>query len=149
MYASRAIRFTLTWAQRRMFLYSVLGFEALVGADVLLNDGAYGGGIGTASVGVLLLAMAAAMRFVGISLTDKHAVVHSIPRHAHPVARRQRGRDRARVRREDRRAAPRPGPPDAPHRADDRPVGVRDEAFQEKVGVIRSFWAKHRDIAVA
>jgi hypothetical protein len=148
MYASKAIRFTLTWAQRRMFLYSVLGFEALVGADVLLNDGAYGGGIGTASVGVLLLAMAAAMRFVGISLTDKHAVVHSIPgmripwhdvneveiEHAFGVKTvvLHHGKGRR-----TRLTAPTTAP------------WGEDEAFQDKVGVIRSFWAKHRDIAVA
>ena len=147
MYGSRAIRFTLTWAQRRWFLYSVLGFEALVAADALLNDGAFGGGVGTALVGLVLVGMAVAMRFVGVSLTEKHAVVHAIPGMRIPwhdvndvevehafgvktvVLHHGKGR-RTRL--------------NAPTTA---PWG-EDSAFQEKVGVIRSFWAKHRDLEV-
>jgi hypothetical protein len=144
MYGGRAVRYTLTWAQRRWFLYAVLGFEGLVVTDATLNDGALGGGWGTGSVGIALVGMAVAMRFVGVSLTEKHAVVHALPGMRIPwhdvdevevehafgiktVVLHHGGGRRTRLN------APTTGP-----------LG-RDEAFQEKVGVIRSFWAKHRE----
>jgi hypothetical protein len=102
------------------------------------------GGWGTGLVGLVLIGMAVVMRFVGVSLTDKHAVVHAIPGMRIPwhdvkevevehafgiktvVLHHGPGR-------RTRLNAPTTGP-----------LG-RDEAFQEKVGVIRTFWAKHRD----
>lgn len=148
MYGGKAVRFTLTWAQRRWFFYASLWFEAVVIADATLNDGRFGGSWRTALVGLVLFAMAAAMRVVGVSLTDKHAVVHAIPAQRIPwhdvdevevehafgiktVVLHHAGGRRTRLN------APTTGP-----------LG-RDAEFQTKVGVIRSFWARHRDEAAA
>jgi hypothetical protein len=148
MYGGKVIRYTLTWAQRRWFLYACMGFESLVVVDATLNSGRLGGGWGTGLVGLALFGMALAMRFVGVSLTEKHAVVHALPAQRIPwhdvdevevehafgiktVVLHHGGGRRTRLN------APTTGP-----------LG-RDEAFQEKVGVIRAFWAKHRETGAA
>ena len=144
MPGTRVVRFGLTWAQRRWFLYATLAFQALVAGDWVLNHGRLGGGVGTGLAGLLLLAMAVAMRFVGVSLTDKHAVVHAIPGMRIPwhdvhdvevehllgvktVVIHHGGGRRTRL--------------NAPTTA---PWG-EDADFHAKVGVIRTFWARHRD----
>lgn len=141
------VRFTLTWNQRRWFFLCALAFQVAVLADWTVGGGQFGGGPGTAAVGLLLFVMAAAMRLVGVSLTEEHAVVHSIPGMRIPwhdvsevevenalgvktVVLHHRGR-RTRL--------------NAPTTA---PWG-EDREFQTKVGVIRSFWAGHRDAARA
>lgn len=140
------LRIHLTWSQRRAFVLSVVAFQALVWADALLNEGRYGGSWKTALAGVVLCAMALATWWIGISLTNKGMVVHSMPplvipwNEVHEIeVENQLGISTVVVhhgtgaRRRTRLAAPTTGP-----------LG-RDAQFQDKVRVMRSFWAGHRD----
>ena len=139
------VRLRLTWSQRRAFVLTVVGFQALVWADVLLNEGRFGGGPGTALAGLVFLVMAAATWWIGTSATRRGLVVHAVPTlvipwdEVHEIeVENQLGvktvvvHHGSGVRRRTRLAAPTTGP-----------IG-RDAAFQEKVGVLRSFWAAHR-----
>ena len=137
------VKFGLTWSQRRAFALSVLSFQALVWADALLNDGRFGGSWQTALVGLLLIAMAAATWWIGTSATSRGLVVHALPTmqiawdDVHEIEVElslgistvvvHHGKSRR-----TRLAAPTTGP-----------LG-RDDQFQEKVRVMRSFWAAHR-----
>jgi hypothetical protein len=144
--SSSTVRIHLTWSQRRAFVLTVLAFQALVWVDALLNDGRYGGSWKTALAGVVLCGMAVATWWIGISLTHRGMVVHSVPPLVIPwdeiheievenqlgistvVVHHGRG-----TRRRTRLSAPTTGP-----------LG-RDAQFQDKVRVMRSFWAGHRD----
>ncbi len=146
------IRLRLTWRQRRAFVLTVLGFQALVWADVLLNEGRFGGNCRTALVGVGLPGMAAATWWIGTSATRRGLVVHALPSDGDPV-----GRGAARSRSRSSSAStwwscttaqePR-GPPDELSAPTTGPMG-RDEEFQDKVRVLRTFWAANRDRAAA
>jgi hypothetical protein len=144
--SSSTVRIHLTWSQRRAFVLTVAAFQALVWADALLNDGRYGGSWKTALAGVVLCAMALATWWIGISLTHRGMVVHSVPpmvipwHEIHEIeVDNQLGISTVVVhhgpgaRRRTRLAAPTTGP-----------LG-RDAQFQDKVRVMRSFWAGHRD----
>lgn len=144
--SASAIRMHLTWSQRRGFVLTVLGFQALVWADVLLNDGRLGGSWKTALAGVAFCGMAAATWWVGTSLTHRGVVVHAVPTMVIPwdevfeiEVERQLGISTVVVhhgkdtRRRTRLSAPTTGP-----------LG-RDAQFQDKVRVMRTFWAAHRD----
>jgi hypothetical protein len=143
-----SIRLHLTWSQRRAFVLSVLGFQVLVWADALLNDGRFGGSWKTALAGVLFCVMAAATWWIGTSLTHRGVVVHALPPLVIPwdevyeiEVENQLGISTVVVhhgkgtRRRTRLAAPTTGP-----------LG-RDAEFQDKVRVMRTFWAAHRDRA--
>lgn len=145
------VRLRLTWSQRRAFVLSVLAFQALVWADVLLNDGRFGGGGRTALAGLGLMAMAAATWWVGTSATRRGLVVHAVPTlvipweqvHEIEVA-QQLGIKTVVVhhgipgqRRRTRLAAPTTGP-----------LG-HDAEFQEKVRALRSYWAAQRSETAA
>jgi hypothetical protein len=144
--SASAIRMHLTWSQRRGFVLTVLGFQALVWADALLNDGRLGGSWKTALAGVAFCGMAAATWWVGTSLTHRGVVIHAVPTMVIPwdevfeiEVERQLGISTVVVhhgkdnRRRTRLAAPTTGP-----------LG-RDAQFQDKVRVMRTFWAAHRD----
>jgi hypothetical protein len=139
----KPVKFGLTWSQRRAFALSVLGFQALVWGDVLLNDGRYGGSWRTALVGVGLLGMAAATWWIGTSATRLGLVIHALPSMTIPWAdvheievEMSLGISTVVVHhgksRRTRLSAPTTGP-----------LG-RDEHFQEKVRVLRTIWAAHR-----
>jgi hypothetical protein len=144
--APTSIRLHLNWRQRRSFVLTVAGFQVLVWSDVLFNDGRYGGSWQTALAGVGLAVMAAATWWIGTSLTHRGVVVHSVPRLMIPWSEvreieveSQLGISTVVVhhgvgtRRRTRLSAPTTGP-----------LG-RDEQFQDKVRVMRSFWAAHRE----
>lgn len=144
------VRLRLTWSQRRAFVLTVLGFQALVWADALLNDGRFGGSGRTAVAGLVLIAMAAATWWVGTSATRRGIVVHAVPTliipwdQVHEIeVEYQLGIKTVvvhhgdTVRRRTRLSAPTTGP-----------LG-RDEMFQEKVRVLRSHWAAHRSSQAA
>jgi hypothetical protein len=135
----------LTWSQRRAFVLTVLGFQLLVWADALLNDGRFGGSSRTALAGLALMGMAAATWWVGTSLTRRGIVVHAVPTlvipwdEVHEIeVERQLGISTVVVHhggavvRRTRLSAPTTGP-----------LG-RDDQFQEKVRVLRTYWATHR-----
>ena len=140
-----AIRLHLTWSQRRAFVLTVLGFQALVWGDALLNEGRYGGSWKTATAGVVFCGMAAATWWIGTSLTHRGVVVHAVPTMVIPWEQVHEievevqlgiktvvvhhGTDR---RRRTRLSAPTTGP-----------LG-RDAEFGEKVRVMRTYWAAHR-----
>lgn len=139
------VRLRLTWSQRRAFVLTVAGFQALVWADALLNDGRLGGSGKTALAGLVLIVMAAATWWVGTSLTRRGLVVHAVPPMVIPwdevheiEVESQLGISTVVVhhgsagRRRTRLSAPTTGP-----------LG-RDADFQEKVRVLRSYWAAHR-----
>jgi len=141
-----SIRLYLTWAQRRAFVLTVLAFQALVWADALLNHGRFGGDWKTALAGVGLAVMAAATWWVGTSLTHRGVVVHAVPRLTIPwdevreiEVENQLGISTVVVHhgigtaRRTRLSAPTTGP-----------LG-RDTQFQDKVRVMRTFWAAHRE----
>ncbi|MEP6761747.1 MAG: hypothetical protein ABJA93_10345 [Sporichthyaceae bacterium] len=144
----KPVKFGLTWSQRRAFALSVLGFQVLVWGDVLLNDGRYGGSWKTALVGVGLLGMAAATWWIGTSATRRGLVIHALPSMIIPwddvheievelslgisTVVVHHGKSRR-----TRLSAPTTGP-----------LG-RDEHFQEKVRVLRTFWAANRTSATA
>lgn len=145
-----SIRMHLTWSQRRAFVLSVLGFQGLVWADALLDHGRYGGSWRTALAGVVFCGMAAATWWVGTSLTHRGVVVHAVPSMVIPwdqvfeiEVERALGISTVVVhhgtvtRRRTRLSAPTTGP-----------LG-RDAEFQDKVRVMRTFWAAHRDATQA
>jgi hypothetical protein len=144
------IRLRLTWRQRRAFVLTVLGYQGLVWADVLLNEGRFGGNARTALAGVAFLLMAAATWWIGTSLTRRGLVVHALPPMVIPweqvaaiEVQNQLGSQVVVVHHRDARglgvvrrtklSAPTTGP-----------LG-RDDEFQDKVRVLRTFWAAHRD----
>ena len=139
------VRLRLTWSQRRAFVLTVLGFQGLVWADVLLNDGRFGGSGRTALVGLGLIGMAAATWWVGTSMTRRGIVVHALPPlvipwdEVHEIeVEHQLGiktvvvHHGVTVRRRTRLSAPTTGP-----------LG-RDAQFQDKVRVLRTYWAAQR-----
>jgi hypothetical protein len=139
----KRVKFALTWSQRRAFVLSVLGFQALVWADVAFNEGRYGGSGKTALVGLLLIGLAAATWWVGTSLTKRGLVVHSVPTMVIPWDQVHEIEIECSLgiktvvvhhgeRRRTRLSAPTTGP-----------LGY-DKDFQDKVRVMRSFWAAHR-----
>ena len=141
--AGKPVKFGLTWSQRRAFALSVLGFQGLVWADVLLNDGRFGGSWRTALVGIGLLGMAAATWWIGTSATRRGLVIHALPTmvipwdYVHEIeVEMSLGISTVVVHhgksRRTRLSAPTTGP-----------LG-RDEHFQEKVRVLRTFWAANR-----
>lgn len=145
------VRLRLTWSQRRAFVLTVLGFQVLVWADVLLNDGRFGGSPRTALAGLGLMVMAAATWWVGTSATRRGLVVHAVPTlvipweqvHEIEVA-HQLGIKTVVVhhgipgqRRRTRLAAPTTGP-----------LG-HDAEFQEKVHALRSYWVARRSETAA
>ena len=144
--SSDRVRLRLTWSQRRAFVLTVLGFQVLVWADVLLNDGRFGGSGRTALAGLGLMAMAAATWWVGTSATRRGLVVHAVPTltipwdEVHEIeVEHQLGIKTVVVhhgipgqRRRTRLAAPTTGP-----------LG-HDAEFQEKVRALRSYWAERR-----
>jgi hypothetical protein len=141
----KPVRLRLTWSQRRAFVLSVAGFQALVWADALLNDGRFGGSWRTALAGLVLMVMAAATWWVGTSATRRGLVVHAVPTlvipwhevHEIEVA-SQLGiktvvvHHGTTVRRRTRLSAPTTGP-----------LG-RDDAFHDKVRELRTYWAATR-----
>jgi hypothetical protein len=144
----KPVRLRLTWSQRRAFVLTVLGFQVLVWADALLNDGRFGGSEKTALAGLVLMVMAAGTWWVGTSLTRRGLVVHAVPtlvipwEDVHEIeVESQLGISTVVVhhgtgaRRRTRLSAPTTGP-----------LG-RDAQFQEKVRVLRTFWAAHREQA--
>lgn len=137
------VRFGLTWTQRRWFVGCVLGFETIVLMDAVFNHGAYGGGWGTAITGGVLVGMAVAMKWVGTSLTHKGAVLHALPSMTIPWAdvheievETSLGISTVVIHhgegRRTRLNAPTTGP-----------LG-RDDEFQDKVRIMRTWWASHR-----
>jgi hypothetical protein len=139
----KRVKFGLTWRQRRAFVLSVVGFQVLVWADALLNDGRFGGSWRTALVGLALVGMAAATWWVGTSVTRRGLVVHTVPSlvipwdDVHEIEVESSLGIRTVVvhhgeRRRTRLSAPTTGP-----------LG-RDDEFQDKVRVMRTVWAAHR-----
>lgn len=140
------VRLRLTWSQRRAFVLTVLAFQGLVWGDALLNDGRYGGGWQTALAGLALIVMAAATWWVGTSLTLGGVIVHAVPTMVIPwdevheievenqlgistvVVHHGKGSSRR-----TRLAAPTSGP-----------LGF-DGEFQDKVRIMRTYWAAHRE----
>lgn len=140
------VRLRLTWSQRRAFVLTVVGFQALVWGDFLLNAGRFGGGPQTALAGLALMVMAAATWWVGTSLTHRGVVIHAFPwtlipwDEVHEIeVESQLGISTVVVHhgkgtaRRTRLAAPTTGP-----------LGY-DGEFQDKVRVMRGYWAAHRD----
>lgn len=148
MASPSTLRLRLTWRQRRAFVLTVAGFQAMVWADALLNDGRFGGGTGTALAGLVLVVMAAATWWVGTSATKGGIVVHAVPTlmipwdEVHEIeVTNQLGvktvvvHHGTTVRRRTRLSAPTTGP-----------IG-RDDDFQDKVRSLRSHWAAYRAAA--
>lgn len=148
------VRLRLTWRQRRAFVVTVLVYQVLVWSDALLNAGRFGGNGRTAIAGAVFLAMAAATWWIGTSLTGRGLVVHALPPMIIPWSevreievQNQLGSKIVVVHhgsptspgltRRTTLSAPTTGP-----------LG-RDEEFQDKVRVLRSFWAAHRGPAAA
>lgn len=142
------VRLRLTWSQRRAFVLSVLAFQALVWGDALLNAGRFGGSWQTALAGLGLMVMAAATWWVGTSLTHRGVVIHAVPTMVIPwdevheiEVENQLGISTVVVHhgkgaaRRTRLAAPTSGP-----------LGY-DAEFQDKVRIMRTYWAAHRDPA--
>ena len=146
------VRLRLTWRQRRAFVVTVLVYQVLVWSDTLLNAGRFGGNGRTAIAGAVFLAMAAATWWIGTSLTGRGLVVHALPPMVIPWSevreievQNQLGSKIVVVHhgsptspgltRRTTLSAPTTGP-----------LG-RDEQFQDKVRVLRSFWATHRAAA--
>ena len=146
MSSPTTLRLRLTWRQRRAFVLTVAAFEVMVWADMLLNDGRFGGGTGTAVAGLVLVGMAAATWWVGTSATKRGIVVHAVPTMVIPWEQvheievsHQLGiktvvvhHGTAAGRRRTRLSAPTTGP-----------IG-RDDDFHDKVRNLRSHWAAHR-----
>lgn len=145
MSPSMPVRLRLTWSQRRAFVLTVLGFQGLVWADALLNDGRFGGSPQTALAGLVLIVMAAGTWWVGTSLTGRGLIVHAVPTlvipwdQVHEIEiENQLGiktvvvHHGTTVRRRTRLAAPTTGP-----------LG-HDAQFQDKVRVLRACWAAQR-----
>lgn len=139
----KRVKFGLTWSQRRAFVLCVLGFQVLVWADALLNDGRFGGSWRTALVGLALIGMAAATWWVGTSVSRRGLVIHSVPTmvipwdEVHEIEVESSLGIRTVVvhhgeRRRTRLSAPTTG------------LVGRDDDFHDKVRVLRSFWSAHR-----
>jgi hypothetical protein len=137
------VRFWLTWSQRRWFVGCVVAFELMVVLDATLDHGRLGGGWGTGITGLVLVGMAVAMRWVGTSLTQHGAVLHAVPSMTIPWAdvheievETQLGISTVVIHhgegRRTRLNAPTTGP-----------LG-RDDEFQDKVRIMRTWWAAHR-----
>ena len=144
--APAKIRLRLTWSQKRAFVLTVLGFQGLVWADYLLDQGRFGGSPKTAVAGVVLIGMAAATWWLGTSLSHRGVTVHAVPTMTIPwdevieievehqlgiktvVVHHGKGTPRR-----TRLAAPTTGP-----------LG-RDADFHDKVRVMRTYWAAHRE----
>ena len=77
--APHRVRLRLTWRQRRAFVVTVLVYQVLVWADVLLDDGRFGGNARTAIAGGVFLLMAVATWWIGTSATRRGLVVHALP----------------------------------------------------------------------
>ena len=144
------IRLRLTWTQRRAFVITVLVYQVLVWSDVLVNHGRFGGNARTAVAGAAFLVMAAAIWWLGTSLTQRGLVVHALPPRVIPwrdvceiEVQQQLGSSVVVIHhgtggtRHTRLAAPTTGP-----------LG-RDHEFNDKVRVMRSFWAAHRESSAA
>jgi hypothetical protein len=148
------VRLRLTWRQRRAFVLTVLVYQVLVWSDVLFNQGRFGGNGRTAVAGAVFLLMAALTWWLGTSLTRRGLVVHAFPPMVIPwsevheievqsqlgskvVVVHHSNRTGAGTSRQTRLSAPTTGP-----------LG-RDLEFQDKVRVLRTFWAAHRDAAAA
>lgn len=140
---TKRVKISLTWSQRRSFVLSVAGFQALVWADVLLNDGRFGGSWRTALVGLALIGMAAATWWIGTSVSRRGLVIHSVPTlvipwdEVHEIEVETSLGIRTVVvhhgqRRRTRLSAPTTG------------LMGRDDEFQDKVRVLRSYWTAHR-----
>jgi hypothetical protein len=140
---NQRVKISLTWSQRRAFVLSVLGFQALVWADALLNEGRLGGSWRTALVGLALIGMAGATWWIGTSVTRRGLVIHSVPTMVIPwdevheiEVESQLGMRTVVVhhgqRRRTRLSAPTTG------------LMGRDDEFQDKVRMLRSFWTAHR-----
>jgi hypothetical protein len=140
---NKRVKISLTWSQRRAFVLSVLGFQALVWGDTLLNDGRFGGSWRTALVGFALIGMAAATWWIGTSVSRRGLIVHSVPTlvipwdEVHEIEVESSMGIRTVVvhhgkRRRTRLSAPTTG------------LMGRDDDFQDKVRVLRSFWTAHR-----
>lgn len=138
----KRVKLTLTWRQRRGFVLAVIAFQAMVWTDALLNRGRLGGGWQTAMVGILLVGMAAATWWIGTSVSRRGLVVHSVPvltipwDDVHQIeVQSSLGISTVIVHhgasRHTRLAAPTTG------------LMGRDDAFQDKVRVLREFWADH------
>lgn len=146
MAPSPRVRLRLTWRQRRAFVLTVLVYQVLVWADALFDQGRFGGNARTAAAGAVFLLMAALTWWLGTSLTRRGLVVHAVPPLVIPwgevreievqdqlgskVVVVHHGVD---LPRRTTLAAPTTGP-----------LG-RDAEFHDKVRVLRTFWAAHRD----
>lgn len=144
------VRLRLTWRQRRAFVLTVLGYQVLVWADYLLNDGAFGGGPRTAVAGAAFLLMAAATWWIGTSANRRGLVVHALPPMVIPWHEVREIEVRTHVGRKvvvvhHGSATPRTTTLSAPFTG---PIG-RDELFHDKVRALRTFWAAHRESAAA
>lgn len=145
MTSAPSIRLRLTWSQRRAFVLTVLGFQVLVWGDALLNGGRLGGSWRSGLAGLVLAVLAAATWWVGTSLTRRGLVVHAVPTMVIPWDQVQQIEVVSQLgistvvvhhgtttRRRTRLSAPTTG------------RFGRDDEFQDKVRVLRTFWAAHR-----
>ena len=146
------VRLRLTWRQRRAFVVTVLVYQVLVWSDALLNAGRFGGNGRTAIAGAVFLAMAAATWWIGTSLTRRGLVVHALPPMVIPWSEVREIEVQNQL--GSKIVVVHHGSPTAPaltrrttlSAPTTGPLG-RDEEFQDKVRVLRSFWAAHRAAA--
>jgi hypothetical protein len=149
------VRLRLTWRQRRAFVIAVLAYQVLVWADLLFDDGRFGGNLRTALVGAVFLVMAAATWWIGTSATRRGLVVHAVPPMIIPwsdvheievqtklgrkvvVVHHAARQGEVKIARRTTLSAPFHGP-----------IG-RDEQFQDKVSALRTYWAAQRATAGA
>ena len=141
------VRFGLTWTQRRWFVGCVAAFELMVVLDATLDAGRLGGGWGTGITGLALVGMSIAMKWVGTSLTRHGAVLHAIPSMTIPWSEvheieveTQLGISTVVIHHGDGRRTRLNAPTTGP-------LG-RDEDFHDKVRIMRTWWAKHRQAEV-
>lgn len=131
-------------------MVTVLVYQVLVWSDALLDHGRFGGDARTALAGGVFLVMAAATWWLGTSLTRRGLVVHAVPPMVIPWSevREIEVQDNlgtkvvvvhhgSQLHRRTTLAAPTTGP-----------LG-RDAEFHDKVRVLRTFWAAHRDRTAA
>jgi hypothetical protein len=144
--APHRVRLRLTWRQRRAFVVTVLVYQVLVWADVLLDHGRFGGNARTAVAGAVFLVMAVATWWIGTSATRRGLVVHALPPMIIPWAEvreieveNQLGSKVVVV--HHGRGVPRRTKLSAPTTG---PLG-RDDEFHDKVRVLRAYWATHRE----
>jgi hypothetical protein len=144
--APHRVRLRLTWRQRRAFVVTVLVYQVLVWADVLLDHGRFGGNAHTAIAGAVFLLMAVATWWIGTSATRRGLVVHALPPMIIPWAEvreieveNQLGskvvvvHHGTEITRRTKLSAPTTGP-----------MG-RDDEFHDKVRALRAYWATHRE----